>query len=227
MSKSSELGSEKKFPVEIWDIKDVKEYPNNTKFHSDEKLKRLADSIQRSGLSYPPQVDKDGVLITGHARKRAFELLGRTKIPVIVRTDLTKIQIKRLRIDDNEVQKGQDIAENLAMELFELNELGEDLSTTFSEKDLSMALQDLGEINLDALTDDISQEVASFSNETQEKIDTEDEKPTVQIAKALGFAKITKSQERIIKAFLAHAEEQTGLKDGAALAAYCKDYIGI
>lgn len=225
MSTSKE--ERKKFPVQIWNIEDVKDYSNNTKFHPEEKIRKLADSIKRSGLSYPPQVDKNGILITGHARKQAFILLGRDKIPVIVRDDLDEIQVKRLRIDDNEVSKGADITENLVIELSELNDLGEDLATTFSEKDLAMALEDLGEINTSMLTEDISEQVSNLSGETQKKIESEDEKADTQVTKALGFTKVTKSQERAIRSLVAHAEAETGLENAEALKVFIRNHLGV
>ena len=45
-------------------------------------LRSLARSIEDVGLLHPVVVDKTGTLIAGERRLRAFELLGRSEIPV-------------------------------------------------------------------------------------------------------------------------------------------------
>lgn len=212
--------------VEIWPIEKLIPFENNTKLHTPQKIKKLAASIKKSGLANPPQVDRDGVIITGHARRLAVLHLGWDQIKVRVRDDLDEVGVRRLRIDDNEVTKGDDITENLVEELAFLTQNGEDMSTTWDERDLQFALDDLGEMDLDALTDEIADEVTQLGLDTQEKIDEED-KAEVPVTKVLGFGKTNKEQERWIRAMRLHVESETSLDGAAAFAAYARDYMGL
>lgn len=214
--------------VEIWPIEKLVPFENNTKLHTPQKIKKLAASIRKSGLSNPPQVDKDGVIITGHARRLAVMELGWPLIKVRVRDDLDEVGVRRLRIDDNETSKGDDITENLVEELAFLTESGEDMSTTWDERDLQFALDDLGDINFDALTDDISDEVNQLSRDTQEKIEEENqETPKVPVFKPLGFPKVTKEQERWLRSMRMFMEVETGKEGADAMMTYAKEHMGL
>jgi ParB family chromosome partitioning protein len=48
-------------------------------------IAELAASIKDNGLLQPILVTPDGLLLCGERRLRAFELLGRTEIPVLIR----------------------------------------------------------------------------------------------------------------------------------------------
>jgi ParB-like chromosome segregation protein Spo0J len=49
-------------------IEDIKPAPNNAKEHTDKQLKKIAASIAELGFDQPVVVDKNGVIIIGHAR---------------------------------------------------------------------------------------------------------------------------------------------------------------
>ena len=58
----------------------------NTRTHSKNQLRQIAESIKRFGWTYPILIDDDGNVIAGHGRSRAAELLGLREVPVITMT---------------------------------------------------------------------------------------------------------------------------------------------
>lgn len=85
--------------VENWPIEKVKPYENNPR-KNDEAVDKVAASIREFGWQQPLVVDKDGVLIVGHTRLKAAEILGLTDVPVVV-ADLDPERAKAYRLADN------------------------------------------------------------------------------------------------------------------------------
>lgn len=85
------------------DINTVHEYDKNPKIHTTEQIEKLSYTFEKFGFDVPIVVDKDGVIIKGHARMAAAKKLKWKKVPVIVRTNLTPQQTKAARIADNRV----------------------------------------------------------------------------------------------------------------------------
>ena len=101
-------------------------------------IERLVTSIENYGFNVPLVVNKDMVLITGHARLKAAKRLGMNTVPCNV-VNLTDEQAKKYRIADNKIQELTDWKEE---ELFkELQEIGD-----------KMELLDIG-FNLDEIDD--------------------------------------------------------------------------
>lgn len=101
-------------------------------------VERLVKSIENYGFNVPLVVNKDMVLITGHARLKAAKRLGMNTVPCNV-VNLTDEQAKKYRIADNKIQELTDWKED---ELFkELQEIGD-----------KMELLDIG-FNLDEIDD--------------------------------------------------------------------------
>lgn len=101
-------------------------------------VERLVKSIENYGFNVPLVVNKDMVLITGHARLKAAKRLGMNTVPCNV-VNLTDEQAKKYRIADNKIQELTDWKEE---ELFkELQEIGD-----------KMELLDIG-FNLDEIDD--------------------------------------------------------------------------
>ena len=109
-------------------IKELKEYENNPR-NNDGAVEAVAESIKQFGFKVPIIIDKDGVIIAGHTRKKAAEMLGLKKVPCIVADDLTPEQIKAFRLADN---KTAELAEwdfsKLETELAELDNIEFDMS---------------------------------------------------------------------------------------------------
>ena len=82
-------------------ISKVKPYVRNPR-KNDKTVKLLVDIIPKVGFNVPIVVDKNGVIVKGHARFTAAIRLGMTEVPCIV-TDADEEAIKLDRIADNKI----------------------------------------------------------------------------------------------------------------------------
>jgi ParB-like chromosome segregation protein Spo0J len=87
--------------VELWPVARVKPYPNNPRLN-DDAVAAVAASIREFGFRQPIVVDSKGVLVCGHTRWKAAQMLGLEKAPVHVAKDLRPEQIKAYRIAHNQ-----------------------------------------------------------------------------------------------------------------------------
>ncbi len=116
------------------DIKLLKPYKNNPR-KNDAAAVAVAESIKTFGFRQPLVVDSDMVVIVGHTRLMAAELLGMDTVPVHIAAGLTEQQAKAYRLADN---KTSELAEwdrqLLTTEIAELVGSGFEMeSTGFSE----------------------------------------------------------------------------------------------
>ena len=77
-------------------------YENNPR-NNDNAVEPVAKSIKEFGFKVPIVIDKNNVIVTGHTRYKASQLLGLEEVPCIVADDLTDEQIKAFRLADNKV----------------------------------------------------------------------------------------------------------------------------
>lgn len=99
-------------------------YRFNNKIHKPRQIELIANSITEMGFQNPILIDDDNVVIAGHARLEAAKKLSMEHVPCIMVVNLTKDQIKKLRILDNrlsEVESEDDI-ENIKHEVNELDD---------------------------------------------------------------------------------------------------------
>jgi ParB-like chromosome segregation protein Spo0J len=82
----------------------------------------------------PIVVDENNIIIIGHARTEAAKRLGLETVPVIVKSDLDPVAIKKLRILDNKLS---DLAE-------------------WDKENLKIELEDIGDPELTDLFDDLN-----------------------------------------------------------------------
>lgn len=210
-------------PIEIWDIDKLKPYENNAKIHDDKQVAKLADSIKRFGWTQPIIVWKDGSIIIGHGRRLAAIKLGQSKVPVIVRSDLSKIEADALRLADNRVTSVDYDMEMVSNEIRrlqeELNNSDVDLTlldTGFDENELNFAIEDLGEIDDFSFVEDIGSAVEQQADQNRENISATDD-IMAPVADALGFKRVTIAQSRQIRSLMSRAEATTGRKGSDAL----------
>jgi DNA modification methylase len=99
----------------------------NPRTHSDDQIKRLADSIQRFGWTNPILV-AGSKIIAGHGRRLAALMLGLEMVPTLDVSDLSEKEQRALLIADNQLalMAGWD-EQLLSLELSELQEANEDL----------------------------------------------------------------------------------------------------
>ena len=86
--------------LENVDIKKIQPYLNNPR-HNDEAVDYVAKSIKEFGWKVPIVIDKNNVIVTGHTRYKAAQLLGLEKVPCIRADDLSDDQVKAFRLVDN------------------------------------------------------------------------------------------------------------------------------
>lgn len=86
------------------DIQDIKPYWRNPRQHPIELIEKLKESIKKFGYNQPIVVDKDGVIVVGHARYRALQELGYNKIYVIEFEGDEK-QARQYRLVDNKLSE--------------------------------------------------------------------------------------------------------------------------
>lgn len=108
-------------------------YEFNNKVHWEEQIDRIANSITEFWFTQPIVVDKDNVVIIWHWRLLAAKKLWMEEVPCIKAEDLSKIQVKKLRILDNKLNESDWDLWNLKLEL---DEIGDDyLNDLFPEFD--------------------------------------------------------------------------------------------
>lgn len=133
----------------------LKPYEKNAKKHPKKQVQQVADSIKEFGFNQPIVADKDNVIIVGHGRWMAAQLLGLETVPVI-NVDLTEEQAKAYRLADNK-----------------LNESDWDMDLVLPElKELSQELFDITGFNSDLLidVDDKDDEIPEVPAEPQSKL---------------------------------------------------------
>ncbi|CCG43272.1 ParB/Srx family N-terminal domain-containing protein [Magnetospirillum molischianum] len=209
--------AEHKLAPQIWEIDRLTPYERNAKKHSDEQVETLAKAIQSLGWTAPIVVDKNGVIIAGHGRRLAALKLGLKKVPVLVRDDLTDDQVIALRLADNKVSSTDYDTNLLQLDLSDLHLADFDLSAIgFNEKELSFLIEDLAEMNGEALVEDITEAIETQKAEHEKAFKATDERP-IPLAQAFGFKHVPGAKESVIARFMAQLEAETGLKGADAL----------
>lgn len=213
--------------VEIWPIEQLIPYERNAKKHPKEQVQKIANSIQEFGWPKAKaiEVEPDGTVINGHGRRLAALQLKMAKVPVVVRSDLTDAQIKAYRLADNEVSHSEYDTGLLSDELSDIigSDDSLDMSMFFDTRDLDFATDDLGEMDLDALTEDIQEEVEQSRDAAAKKV-AAGKQDVFEVHKVLGFKKVNNDQRMVLHRLLSVAESTTG-KDGVdALVDYVEEH---
>ncbi|MEO6014577.1 MAG: DNA methyltransferase [Devosia sp.] len=119
--------------VEHRDPRSLHPNPRTARKHTDKKIHKLAAMIGQSKLVTPLFIDREGIVLAGHARWQAALELELEMVPVIVVDHLTKAQARLFAIGDNRIAlEAEWDLELLASEFTELSlpELNLDLSLT-------------------------------------------------------------------------------------------------
>lgn len=125
------------------DINDLKPYGNNPRIN-DDAVEKVAESIKQFGWKVPAVIDKNNIIVAGHTRLKAAQLLGIAKIPCIIADDLTEEQINAFRLADNKTAEfaAWDL-DKLAAELAEIEDI--DMASfgfEFAEEDDDEIIED-------------------------------------------------------------------------------------
>ena len=209
--------------TELWLVSDLIPYEKNAKKHPEEQIEKIANSMREHGWNGSPiEITETGLIVNGHGRRLAAMKLNWKKVPVVILSHIkTDEQIRKYRLDDNETAKSDWDTELLTEELQWLNSQGVDLSTTFDIRELDFALEDLGEINLDAINPDIGSQVEEQTGKTNDKIKDEDSRE-VPISKIIGTSSLSGESRRIFSRFILFSEQRTSLEGIEALIEYMR-----
>ena len=138
-------------------VNDLIPYENNPR-NNDNAVEPVAKSIKEFGFKVPIIIDKDNVIVAGHTRYKASQMLGLEEVPCIIADDLTEEQIKAFRLADNKV--GELATWDLDKLNLELEDLDIDMSDfgfeelNFDEEDETQNITDNRELDLDNYEDD-------------------------------------------------------------------------
>ena len=83
---------------------ELKPYENNPRIN-DNAVDAVAKSISEFGFKVPIVIDSANVIICGHTRWRAAQVLGLEKVPCIIADDLSEEEIKAFRLVDNKTSE--------------------------------------------------------------------------------------------------------------------------
>lgn len=216
--------------IEIWDIEKLVPYGLNAKKHPEEQVRKLATSIQKFGWTQPITVWTNGEIIAGHGRRLAAISLGLKKVPVVVRSDLTKAEADALRLADNRVASTeydqgmiQDELRRLSVELegtdIDLSDIG------YDAKELDFSLSNLGEIDNSFFTEDIGEAVEEQRKQNEASIEETDQ-TAAPVGDALGFKRVSVMQSREIRSYMGKIEAATGETGPEALLKFFKQHLG-
>ncbi len=86
--------------IEDWPLERIRPYPNNPRVMRN-AAEKVAESLRAFGPRQPIVVDEDGVIIIGHTRLAAAQVLKWPTFPVHVAVGLSADQVRALRIADN------------------------------------------------------------------------------------------------------------------------------
>ena len=124
-------------------------YKKNPKKHPREQIHKLVNSIKEFGFNSPIIIDKDNVIICGHARYEALgEINKNAEVPCILLESLTPSQIKAYRIADNKIASLGGWDESLLIEELTDIKLEDDINTEilgFEQGELDNLLKPLSE----------------------------------------------------------------------------------
>lgn len=110
------------------DIDKIRPYAGNQKEHPEKQIENIATSIREFGFIQPLVLDKENEIVIGHGRFLAAQKLELKTAPVVYVENLTKEQVRKLRIIDNKLNESAWNVEKLKADLEELD---------FSEFDIS------------------------------------------------------------------------------------------
>lgn len=103
---------------------DLTPYDRNARKHPKKQIQRLAESIRAFGFNAPVLINAHNVLLAGHGRVEAAQLLGLATIPCLRLEHMTDEEQRGYILADNRIAEGATWDEELlAAELSELFKL--------------------------------------------------------------------------------------------------------
>lgn len=109
-----------KLAVRYVSVESLRLDPSNPRRHSKKQVRQIANSIRVFGFCVPILVNSELIVIAGHGRVLAAQLLGISEVPVIVLDHLSDKQRRALLIADNRLSENSTWDENLLREQLKL-----------------------------------------------------------------------------------------------------------
>ncbi len=130
-------------------VAELNPYQNNPRTHSRDQIAKVVRSIREFGWTNPILLDRDGMVVAGHARLEAAKSIGLTEVPTICLSHLSPAQVRAYVIADNQLALDSSWDEELLrLELGALDGMNFDLSLTgFDSADIDRMLAELDVIN--------------------------------------------------------------------------------
>jgi hypothetical protein len=114
--------------VERWVVDRLFLNARNARTHTDEQVALIANAIKEWGWTNPVLVDESGVIIAGHGRVLAAQLLKLAEVPVMVARGWTEAQRRAYALADNQLALSASWdADLLTAEIDELRGVGFDV----------------------------------------------------------------------------------------------------
>lgn len=180
---------------------ELKKYNQNSRTHSAEQVQQIANSINEFGWTNPILIDELNIIIAGHGRLAAAEMLGFDDVPCIVLTGLTEIQKRAYLIADNQLALNADWdfnllqteIESLKLDDFDISLLG------FSDEDFKKIFSENKEEPEDeTYTNKIKTPVYEPSENQPAVNELYDDRKTKELTKQIKDAKLHKSIEQFL-----------------------------
>lgn len=90
--------------IKIVSTSEIKLNPKNRNQHPEDQIARLAEIIKAEGFRVPLVIsNRSGLLVAGHGRLQAAQMLGLTSVPVIYQDFESEEQEYRVGISDNAI----------------------------------------------------------------------------------------------------------------------------
>jgi hypothetical protein len=120
----------------------LKAHPHNARTHSKHQIRQIADSIRTFGFTNPVLVNQENMIMAGHGRVAAAELIGMDKVPTIRIEHLSPDQIRAFVLADNKLAQNAKWDKSiLAIEL-------QHLTISSEIPDITLTGFEVGEIDL-------------------------------------------------------------------------------
>lgn len=127
----SNLSRDAALKIEYRAISELKPYAGNARKHPQSQIRKLAQSLRKFGWTNPLLIDGNDIVLCGHGRLEAAELIGEKRVPVIALEHLSEADRRAYILVDNRLaEEAQWSRKALQTELSGLAELGYDLEMT-------------------------------------------------------------------------------------------------
>ena len=137
--------SDEKLKITYRSVESLIDYARNPR-KNDDTVDAVAASIQEFGFKNPIIIDREDVIIAGHARAKAAKKLGLEQVPCVVANDLTPEQVRAYRIIDNRlVERSEWDSELLRLELDDIQLDLEPFDLAFDELGLGDEAKEIEE----------------------------------------------------------------------------------